>query len=169
MHKADAKEQWGYFYSCILEHLQAVIMRNIPAGANILQAGVVHQREDAPGCSQRSHDCHRNDNADSKGQRDHAHNQSSCVSPRHGGNAHELQPSHPFGNHSETISQRKSPEYQSIKQFKDILISKFPGVLSDDLNPELRKMEKPMHITFLPGAMPKKVLSARRVPLRYKK
>ena len=27
---ADMEEQWGYFYSCISEHLQAVITRNMP-------------------------------------------------------------------------------------------------------------------------------------------
>ena len=59
--------------------------------------------------------------------------------------------------------------YRSIKQFKDILIGEFPTVLSNDLNPEPMKTEKPMHITLLPGATPKKVLSARRVPLRYEK
>ena len=58
---------------------------------------------------------------------------------------------------------------RSIKQFKDILIGEFPTVLSDDLNPEPMKTDKPMHITLLPGATPKKVLSARRVPLRYEK
>ena len=31
------------------------------------------------------------------------------------------------------------------------------------------KIDKPIHITLLPGATPKKVLSARRVPLRYEK
>lgn len=35
MNTADTEEQRGYFYSCISEHLQAVITRNIPAGANI--------------------------------------------------------------------------------------------------------------------------------------
>ena len=51
---------------------------------------------------------------------------------------------------------------RSIKEFKEILIR-------DKLNPEPMKMEKPMHITLLPGATLKKILSARRVPLRYKK
>ena len=36
---------------------------------------------------------------------------------------------------------------RSIKEFKEILIAKFPGVLSNELNPELMKTEKPMHIT----------------------
>ena len=56
-----------------------------------------------------------------------------------------------------------------IKKFKDILIGEFPEVLSDELNPEPMKTDKPMHITLLPRATPKKVLSARRVPLRYEK
>ena len=56
---------------------------------------------------------------------------------------------------------------RSIKEFEDILIGEFPSVLSDELNPEPMKTEKPMRITMLPGATPKKVLSARRVPLRY--
>ena len=42
-------------------------------------------------------------------------------------------------------------------------------MLSNELNPEPMKTDKPMHITLLPGARPKKVLSARRVSLRYKK
>ena len=54
---------------------------------------------------------------------------------------------------------------RSIKEFTDILIGEFPGLLSDELNPEPMKTEKPMHITLMPGAAPKKVLSARRVPL----
>ena len=58
---------------------------------------------------------------------------------------------------------------RSIKEFKDILIGEFPGVLSDKLNPEPMKTERPMPITLMPGATPKKVLSARRVPLRYEK
>ena len=33
----DAEEQRGYFYSCISEHLQAVITRNMPAGATIFR------------------------------------------------------------------------------------------------------------------------------------
>ena len=58
---------------------------------------------------------------------------------------------------------------RSIKEFKDILIGEFPGFLSDELNPEPMKKEKPMHISLIPGATPKNVLSARRVPLRYEK
>ena len=57
----------------------------------------------------------------------------------------------------------------SIKEFKDILISQFPGVLSDKLNPKPMETDKPMHIILLPGATPRKVLCARRVPLRYEK
>ena len=56
---------------------------------------------------------------------------------------------------------------RSIKEFKDVLIGEFPGVLSNRLNLEPMKTDKPLHITLLPGATPKKVLSARRVPLRY--
>ena len=58
---------------------------------------------------------------------------------------------------------------RSIQQFKDILIGESPTLLRDDLNPEPMKTDKPMHITLLPGATPKKFLSARRVPLRYEK
>ena len=58
---------------------------------------------------------------------------------------------------------------RSIKGFKDILIGEFPGVLGDELNPEPMRTEKPMNITLLPGAKPKKALSARRVPLIYEK
>ena len=58
---------------------------------------------------------------------------------------------------------------RSIKEFKDILIGEFPSVLSDEPNPDPMKIEKPMHIALLPGATPKKVLSARCVPLRYEK
>ena len=58
---------------------------------------------------------------------------------------------------------------RSIKEFKDILIGEFPGVLSDELNPELMKTDKPMHIMLLPRATLKKDLSARRVLLRYEK
>ena len=34
---------------------------------------------------------------------------------------------------------------RSIREFKDILIGKFPGVLSNELNPEPMKTEKRMH------------------------
>ena len=57
----------------------------------------------------------------------------------------------------------------SIKEFEDILIGVFLGVLSDELNPEPMKTDKPMHITLLPGATPKAVLSVRRALLRYEK
>ena len=50
-----------------------------------------------------------------------------------------------------------------------MLIGEFPGVLSGELTPEPMKTEKPMHITLLPGVTPKKVLSARKVPLQYEK
>ena len=42
-------------------------------------------------------------------------------------------------------------------------------MLSDELNPEPMKTDKPMHITLLPEATPKKVFSTRRVPLQYEK
>ena len=42
-------------------------------------------------------------------------------------------------------------------------------MLSDELNREPMKTDKPMHITLLPGATPKKVWSARQVPLGYEK
>ena len=35
MNTADNEEQRGYFYSCISEHLQAVITRNTPTDASI--------------------------------------------------------------------------------------------------------------------------------------
>ena len=35
MNTADDKEQRGYFYSCISEHLQSVSTRNTPTGASI--------------------------------------------------------------------------------------------------------------------------------------
>ena len=38
---------------------------------------------------------------------------------------------------------------QSTGEFKNILINEFAGVLSDDLNPEPMKSEKPMHILSL--------------------
>ena len=37
MNTADNEEQRGYLYSCISEHLQAVITRNPPTGASIFQ------------------------------------------------------------------------------------------------------------------------------------
>ena len=37
MNTADTEEQRGYFYSCISEHLQAVITRNTPTGASIFR------------------------------------------------------------------------------------------------------------------------------------
>ena len=43
---------------------------------------------------------------------------------------------------------------RSIKQFKDVLIGEFPTVLSNDLNPEPMKTEKPMPITLLPTRIP---------------
>ena len=48
-----------------------------------------------------------------------------------------------------------------------LLIKKFAGTISDDLNPRPMKGDK-MRINLKPNAEPKKVMSARRVPLRYK-
>ena len=56
---------------------------------------------------------------------------------------------------------------QRTCEFKDLLIKEFGSTLSDDLNPEPMKSEKPMHISLRPGAIPTKVTTARRVPLRY--
>ena len=56
---------------------------------------------------------------------------------------------------------------QRTCEFKDLLIKEFGSTLSDDLNPEPMKSEKPMHVSLKPGAVPTKVTVARRVPLRY--
>ena len=50
---------------------------------------------------------------------------------------------------------------------KESLLSKFPDVLSDELSPEPMKTDAPMHIHIKEGATPRKVTTARRVPLRY--
>ena len=50
----------------------------------------------------------------------------------------------------------------------EILLHKYPDVLSDELSPEPMKTNAPMHIHIEEGASPKNVTTARRVPLRYK-
>ena len=50
---------------------------------------------------------------------------------------------------------------------REILLEEFPVVLSDELSREPMKTEAPMHISMKKGANPKKVTTARRVPLRY--
>ena len=52
---------------------------------------------------------------------------------------------------------------------KEILMEEFEDVLSDELNPEPMRTEAPMHISLMKGALPKKVTTARRVPLRYER
>ena len=49
------------------------------------------------------------------------------------------------------------------------LIKDYPDVLSDELSPRPMRTEKPMHIHLMEGAVPRKVTSARRMPLRYEK
>ena len=58
-------------------------------------------------------------------------------------------------------------ECRLTQDYKEVLIKEFPNTLSDELNPEPMKTEKPMHITIKPGATSIKVTAARRVPLRY--
>ena len=50
---------------------------------------------------------------------------------------------------------------------KGILLEEYPDVLSDELSPEPMKTDAPMHIHIKEGATPRKVKTARRVPLRY--
>ena len=50
---------------------------------------------------------------------------------------------------------------------KEVLLDEFADVLSDELSPEPMKTEAPMHISLKGEATPKKVTTARRVPLRY--
>ena len=50
---------------------------------------------------------------------------------------------------------------------KEILLEEYPDVLSDELSPEPMKTDAPMHIHIKEGATPRKVTTARRVPLRY--
>ena len=45
------------------------------------------------------------------------------------------------------------------------LIKDYPEVLSDELSPRPMRTDKPMHIHLKEGAVPRKVTSARRVPL----
>ena len=52
---------------------------------------------------------------------------------------------------------------------REKLIRDYPDVLSDELSPQPMKTEKPMHMHLKEGAVPRKVTSARRAPLRYKK
>ena len=49
----------------------------------------------------------------------------------------------------------------------ETLLSEYPDVLSDELSPEPMKTNTPMHIHIKGGATPRKVTTARRVPLRY--
>ena len=49
------------------------------------------------------------------------------------------------------------------------LIKDYPDVLSDELSPRPMRTEKPMHMHLMEGAVPRKVTSACRVPLRYEK
>ena len=49
------------------------------------------------------------------------------------------------------------------------LIKDYPDILSDKLSPRPMKTDKPMHIHLMEGAVPRKITSACRVPLRYKK
>ena len=49
------------------------------------------------------------------------------------------------------------------------LIKDYPDVLSDELSPRPMKTDKPMRIHLKEGAVPRKVTSAHRVPLRYEK
>ena len=48
-------------------------------------------------------------------------------------------------------------------------MEEFKDVLSDELSPIPMKTKTPMHISLKKGVAPKKVTSARRVPLRYEK
>ena len=50
---------------------------------------------------------------------------------------------------------------------REVLIEEFPDVLSDELSLEPMKTEAPMHISLKKGSIPKKLTTARRVPLRY--
>ena len=50
---------------------------------------------------------------------------------------------------------------------RELLLSEYPDVLSDELSPEPMKTDAPMHIHIKVGATPRKVTTARRVPLRY--
>ena len=50
---------------------------------------------------------------------------------------------------------------------REILLEEYPDILSDELSPEPMKTDAPMHITIKEGATPRKVTTARRVPLRY--
>ena len=50
---------------------------------------------------------------------------------------------------------------------KKILLEEYPDILSDELSPEPMKTDAPMHIHIKEGATPRKVTTARRVPLRY--
>ena len=50
---------------------------------------------------------------------------------------------------------------------KEILLEEYPDVLSNELSPEPMKTDAPMHIHIKEGATPRKVMTARRVPLRY--
>ena len=49
------------------------------------------------------------------------------------------------------------------------LLRDYPDILSNELSPKPMKTDKPMHIHVKEGAIPRKVMSVRRVPLRYEK
>ena len=55
------------------------------------------------------------------------------------------------------------------EDWRKILMAEYSDVLSDELNPQPMKTESPMRISLKKGAIPRKITSARRVPLRYEK
>ena len=56
-----------------------------------------------------------------------------------------------------------------FEPYQTTLLEEFTDVLSDELNPKPMKTAAPMKISIKRGANPRKVTSARRVPLRYEK
>ena len=48
-----------------------------------------------------------------------------------------------------------------------MLLEEYPDVLSNELSPEPMKTDAPMHIHIKEGATPRKVTTARRIPLKY--
>ena len=68
-----------------------------------------------------------------------------------------------LGGFPNTIIQ-KCREVTRIKP-REILLEEYPDVLSNELSPEPMKTDAPMHIHIREGATPRKVTTARRVPL----
>ena len=72
----------------------------------------------------------------------------------------------PIGFPNSVVESCKQVKFEP---YRTTLLEEFTDVLSDELNPKPMKTAAPMKISIKRGANPRKVTSARRVPLRYEK